>query len=83
MDKKNVSPLHPAPGQTVLLMGGPYDGQDIRATGEEMKLGIIGRDVQKDGRRQESRKALRMPRFGWIEEMKMIYLPLATFSYGL
>ena len=71
----------------VMLLDGPYDGQDIRATSVELTQGVIVRSnhmyVRSGFTSTRGITSATMPLFRWLEEAKVILLPLLTMSYAL
>lgn len=70
-----------------MLLDGPYDGQDIRATNAELTQGVIVRShhmyVRSGFTSTQGITSAIMPLFRWLEEVKVILLPLLTMSYAL
>ena len=73
--------------QRVLLVDGPYDGQDIRASSAELRLGLIVRDKYQYARAgvsdRKGTSAARMPLFRWLQEARIALLPFLAMPYGL
>jgi hypothetical protein len=73
-------------GFLVMLLDGPYDGQDIRATSNEMEQGVIVRSKNKYVSVAVTNArglASTLPLFRWLEEAKIVVLPFLTASYVL
>jgi len=68
----------------VMLLDGPYDGQDIRATNEELTQGVIIRSnhmyVRSGFTSTRGITSVTMPLFRWLEEAKIALLPFLTIS---
>lgn len=73
--------------QRVLLIDGPYDGQDIRASGAELRQGLIVRDKHQYARSGVSDRkgtaSAPMPLFRWLQEARIVLLPFLAMPYGL
>ncbi len=71
--------------RTVLLLGGPYSGQDIRATTEELQAGVIvrGADMYVASTEKEPAVKSRLPLFLWLQQVKIALFPLMTMPYAI
>ncbi|HEX7801758.1 MAG TPA: hypothetical protein VF471_03240 [Pseudoxanthomonas sp.] len=90
-----IAPFRPnTPEQTdpeyrfvVMLLDGPYDGQDIRVTNAELTQGVIVRSnhmyVRSGFTSTRGITSATMPLFRWLEEAKIVLLPFLTMSYAL
>lgn len=71
----------------VMLLDGPYDGQDIRATNAELTQGVIVRSnhvyVRSGLNSTRGIASVTMPLFRWLEEAKIVLLSFLTMSYAL
>lgn len=82
-----------APGQAdaehpffALLIDGPYDGQDIRVSHDELTLGVLIRNQHRYVKAEATRgrgTASSLPLFRWLEEAKVVLLPLLSLPCAL
>lgn len=71
--------------RTVLLVGGPYHGQDIRASAAELQEGILvrGADTYVASEEQEPPVKSRLPLFLWLQQAKTVLFPLMTMPCAI
>ncbi|WP_162348478.1 hypothetical protein [Pseudoxanthomonas gei] len=71
----------------VMLRDGPFDGQDIRATGAELEQGLLVRNnhtyVRDGSTMARAISSASLPLFRWLQEARVVLLPFLTLSYGL
>ena len=71
--------------RTVLLVGGPYHGQDIRASAAELQNGVLvrGADTYVASQTHEPPLKSRLPLFLWLQKAKAMLFPLMTMPCGI